>query len=397
MRVLSVGNMYPPHHLGGYELIWRAAVEHLRAAGHEVRVLTTEHREPDPDPSIGEDPDAHRELRWYWREHEFPRMSPQARLALERYNLAVLEHHLASLRPDVVAWWSMGGMSMSLIEAVRRRGLAAVGLVHDEWLVYGPLVDSWHRLANRRGVPRALVERLARVPVRVDFGGAAEWAFVSEATRRHARADGLELERTSVAPSGVDRSLMRSAPMPPWRWRLLYVGRLDGRKGIEVAIRALARLPEASLRIVGAGDERYRARLRVLISELALDERVEFALLPRGELPAEYARADAVLFPTLWEEPWGLVPLEAMATGTPVVATGTGGSSEYLRHERNCLLYEPRDDPAALAAEVRRLAADQALRERLREGGFETAERNDRSRFFASVLALHERAAAGHE
>ncbi len=56
-------------------------------------------------------------------------------------------------------------------------------------------------------------------------------------------------------------------------------------------------------------------------------------------MPAELAAADALLFPVQWEEPWGLVPLEAMASGTPVVATGTGGSGEYLRDGDNCLVY----------------------------------------------------------
>ena len=48
MRVLTVGNMYPPHHLGGYELVWRAAVRHLRSLGHEASVLTTDFRLPTP-------------------------------------------------------------------------------------------------------------------------------------------------------------------------------------------------------------------------------------------------------------------------------------------------------------------------------------------------------------
>ena len=82
MRILAVGNMYPPHHLGGYELIWRSAVRRICAArGHEVRVLTTDYRHPAPDPSIPEDPDVHRELRWYWHDHEFPPLSLRARHA----------------------------------------------------------------------------------------------------------------------------------------------------------------------------------------------------------------------------------------------------------------------------------------------------------------------------
>jgi glycosyltransferase involved in cell wall biosynthesis len=64
-----------------------------------------------------------------------------------------------------------------------------------------------------------------------------------------------------------------------------------------------------------------------------------------------------------------------MAVGRPVVASGTGGSREYLRHEENCLIYEPRDSAAALAEAISRLAGDAALRARLRAGGLATAPR----------------------
>ena len=105
--------------------------------------------------------------------------------------------------------------------------------------------------------------------------------------------------------------------------------------------------------------------------------------------------ADALLFCVQWEEPWGLVPLEAMASGALVVATGSGGSGEYLRHEENCLVYSPRDDPAAVAAAVARLAGDARLRARLRAGGRETVDRFSESGFNDEVMAIVERAAAG--
>ena len=75
MRLLTVGNMYPPHHFGGYELVWRAAVEHLRGAGHEVRVLTTD---VDTGTTEPDDPDVHRELRWHLRDGEFDELGPRA-------------------------------------------------------------------------------------------------------------------------------------------------------------------------------------------------------------------------------------------------------------------------------------------------------------------------------
>jgi glycosyltransferase involved in cell wall biosynthesis len=87
------------------------------------------------------------------------------------------------------------------------------------------------------------------------------------------------------------------------------------------------------------------------------------------------------------------VPLEAMAVGTPVVATGTGGSAEYLQDGENCLIFE-RDDAAALAAAVGRLAGDGDLRERLRDGGVATAARYGEEPYNRAVVAAVERAGA---
>jgi glycosyltransferase involved in cell wall biosynthesis len=88
-----------------------------------------------------------------------------------------------------------------------------------------------------------------------------------------------------------------------------------------------------------------------------------------------YEEADAILFPVQWEEPWGLVPLEAMAVGRPVVATGTGGSREYLADGENCLLFDRAGGGPALAAALHRLAGDEDLRLAIRNGGMATAAR----------------------
>ena len=131
-------------------------------------------------------------------------------------------------------------------------------------------------------------------------------------------------------------------------------------------------------------------------------------MLATGELSESYGRtichwteklpgdcraaADAILFPVTWNEPWGLVPLEAMATGRPVIATGTGGSGEYLRDGENALLVPP-GDAGALAEAVKRLAADPDLRAHLRAGGLTTARRYSQAAFEDRVIAVLERAA----
>ncbi len=353
--------------------------------GHETRVLTTDLDIGTAEP---DDPNVHRELRWYWRDHDFPRLSGRERVRLERHNAGVLDRHLAEFEPDVVAWWSMGGMSLSLIENVRRRGLPAVAFVHDDWLGYGPHVDGWMRAFQGR-LRRAagLAERLVRVPTRVELERAARYVFVSDTTRRRSAAAGVDPSDSGIAHSGIDPALIDPQPERDWSWSLLYVGRLDERKGVHTAIEALAHLPEAAtLSIVGGWDEREEARLRQLAIEHGVEGRVGFlGQRPRDGVRAAYDACDAVVFPVIWDEPWGLVPIEAMARGRPVVATGRGGGGEYLRDGENALLFTA-GDPAELAKAVRKLAVDPDLRQRLRQTGLETAPWYTEDVFNAAVL-----------
>jgi glycosyltransferase involved in cell wall biosynthesis len=393
LRVLTIGSMYPPHHYGGYELVWQSAVLYLRERGHDVEVLTT-----DTDTGVtAPDPEwVHRELRWHLRDARFERLTIPQRIATARHNHAALRRRLDALRPDVVAWWPMGGLNLTLLESVRRQGLPGVAFVHDDWLDYGRWADGWGWLfVGRRGVLAPLAERVFRLPARIDFDGAAHYLFGSERTRHYAREHGADIHRTGVEQLGIHPDYLDATPPGDWRWRLLYVGRLDPRKGVDTAVEALRHLPaDAELELIGGWDAREETRLRELAAGLGLAARVHFAgHLDRPKIIEAYERADAVVFPVRWEEPWGLVPLEAMGKGRPVVATGRGGSAEYLSDGENCLLFEA-DDPVSLADAVKRLASDPDLRERLRRTGFEAAAHYTEPRYNEAVERALLKAAA---
>jgi glycosyltransferase involved in cell wall biosynthesis len=376
MRILAIGNMYPPHSIGGYEVTWRSSTQHLRRRGHQVRVLTTDFRLPQAE-GAEEDHDVHRELRWYWRDYDFPRLSLPAVMRLEAHNGRVMTRHTTEFGPEAVAWWAMGGMSLSLIERVKRDGVPSVAVVGEDWPTYGPEVDAWHHLRLHHARVGSTLGRLVGLPHLLDLDRSCHWLFNSAFTLGSVRANsGLPLAGAEVAHPGVDPALFRPRPPEPWRGRLLYVGRVEPRKGVDTAVEALRHLdPPTALRVVGSEAPGYGGQLRAQADGAGLDGRVELAEpRPREDLPAVYGWADALLFPVRWEEFWGLVPLEAMASGIPVVATGTGGSAEYMRDGENCLLFPP-DDDRALAAAVRRLAEDPGLRDRLRAGGLDTAAR----------------------
>lgn len=371
-----VGNMYPPQALGGYEMTCRDTVERWRAAGHDVHVLTTDFRRPGGEATSMDPPYVDRTLEWYLHGTDFDRPRVWRDLARERRNQWRFATAVRDFRPDVVSFWHLAGMSVGLIAEATQAGLPVVCVVCDDWLTYAAKVDPWAaRLLTSRA--RRALARLAGLPARLAvFGRGDTVCFVSRSTRERAEMRSLwQLpERQFVVPSGIDPLdfPLRVIEDRPWGGRLLCVGRVEPRKGFDVAVRALARLPEARLRIVGPIEPHYRPTLQQLIDDAGVAARVEFGQVDRKDLAAVYAGADAVLFTSAWEEPFGLVPLEAMACATPVVASPTGGSAEFLVGEQNCLTF-PVGDAEALAEAVVRLASDAALRRRLTQSGRETA------------------------
>ena len=376
LRILAVGNLYPPHYAAGYELMWQAAMRRARSLGHQVRVLATDYRAGTGPAET--DPDVHRTLRWYWdiERYRFHDLSPWQRMQLERHNARELNRHLREFEPDVVAWWSMGCMSLSLIELVRRRGIPAVSVVHDDWLVYGQEHDHWSRMWRKRPRLAPVAERCLRMPTVVDAANGGHFVFNSRYTLEAARRAGASLPSATVVYPGIEERFRAALPREPWRWRLLSLGRIDRQKGVDTAVRALAHLPaEATLTVWGTGDPGYVAEMEALARDLGLGDRVRFAgWADAEEVMSAYEMADAVVFPPRWEEPFGLVPIEAMGLGRPVVTTARGGSAEFLRNGENALVFEA-DDAEGLAGAVTRLAEDEALRERLLRGGQETASR----------------------
>jgi glycosyltransferase involved in cell wall biosynthesis len=165
-----------------------------------------------------------------------------------------------------------------------------------------------------------------------------------------------------VVFNGIDTSLFRPTAPDPNIVRtdgtplLLWVGRLQPWKGVDVALHALQEIPRAHLMIVGDGET--RADLERLAQELGLAERVRFlGALPRERLPSIYAAADLLLATSFASETFGIGLVEAQACGLPVVASRFGGFPEVIDEGHTGLLVPPRD-PTALAAAVRTLLND---------------------------------------
>jgi glycosyltransferase involved in cell wall biosynthesis len=184
-------------------------------------------------------------------------------------------------------------------------------------------------------------------------------------------AMGMSRARATVIPCGVDTEAFRPLPVvrpasgPP---RLLVIGRLVERKGVGNVIEALAELPGVRLSVAGgpprdllARDPEV-ARLQRVARAHGVADRVDFlGAVARADVPALMNAADVVVC-VPWYEPFGIVPVEAMACGRPVVGSAVGGLLDTVLPGRTGELVPPRR-PDLLAATLRRLLADQARRE----------------------------------
>lgn len=371
MHVLALTNFYPPFGYG-YGAICRDVMRGLASRGHDVRILSA---------GGGEDEDAFPVER---RLHHVPAAwrRPIAGLRAERVNQRAvseaLEHGV-----DAAVAWHMRGIGKGSLTLLHRAGVPVVYALGDLWVVYerpGPPA-AWRMWSGLDGLPpyRALRRALgaaagglAGVELRPPpIAAQGRCVFASQWLRERYAQEGFAPETARVVPNGID---VGAFPWPPGRpdrapRRALFAGRVDETKGADVAIDALARLPDLSLTMVGGIGEGVRER----IARHGVEDRVRLlGARHREEVVRLMGEHDLFLMPGRIEESFGLVYLEAMASGLPVVGTATGGAAEFCTHESNALIVTP--EPAAVAHAVRRLQDDDALRQRLVAEGRRTAE-----------------------
>lgn len=381
VRVLLIHNTFPPHYLGGAEVVVHNTCHGLLQRGVEASVLMVNAR-------MRRAGDLHRqeqgvpvhevtfEPHWIaspWLQVFDPRVYRRVRAELRR------------LRPDLVHVHNLSGATLAPLVACRRLGVPVVLTLHDQWLLCPN--NLLYRGSGQSCDPAQPPGDCTRCYRRYDF-----WADVPRrrqrfaALTRHVRlflspsqklidlhtAAGYDPARFRLLPNGIApdavrlpaNPLARACARDAGRFRtILFAGALVEVKGVPTLLEALPLLTRHvgrfRLLVAGAGDEHLRAALR------RYDPATVCLLgpLPFQEMRALYAAADLTVVPSVSYENAPMTVAESLMAGTPVLGAAIGGIPELVREGETGYLFPP-GDPVALAAQAIRHFARPARQRR---------------------------------
>ncbi len=279
-------------------------------------------------------------------------------------------------------------------------------LFSEHWGV--PLVSMFHTLAQLKNrVAESAAEREQDVRYEIErrtMAGSDRVVAATKIDRQQILRHYGPMAPIQVIPGGVD--LEQFAPRgrqaaraelgwDPRRKVLLFVGRIQRLKGLEVLLRAFSKLNDLDARVVIVGGQpgtsletREIARLQHLSVKLGIDQRTSFVgAVPHPQLPLYYSAADLTVMPSSYES-FGLVAVESLACGTPVVATRVGGLTSIVRDGETGLLV-PWRDAEMFAERIRGLLEDDRLRRRMAAKARESVLQYGWDRIADEHLALY--------
>ena len=336
-----------------------------------------------------------------------PRIAPNARVihVPAGPEAPVRKQDLLQYVPAFTEWMCDFATGEKQGEIVARRSASSVSgydIIHAHYWLSGLVADALRQCWGARFVQTfhtlaELKNQIAQRPQEMEseerlrsecYLCAAADRLTANTTveeRQLARFYGADPARIRIVPPGVDLSRFHPIEqayaksvigVPQHHRIILFAGRIEPLKGIDTLFRAIALLKEQAdplfdnLCVIviggdpseqGRRDNEEMARLHELRSELGLNDLITFlGARDQETLQFYYAAADCLVMPSHYES-FGMVALEAMACGTPVIASDVGGLSQLVRHNRTGLRV-PSKDPPALANAARRLLSDEALR-----------------------------------
>ena len=360
LKILVITNLYPPQVLGGYERSIADFARLLQHHGHTVLVLTSDtpqfsasHTSLHPDPPI----ERCLLLMGEWSSQGSRWFDPQRVVDVMRQNQAILKHHLEHFQPDVCL---AGNLDFVQTQA---ESLALL-LSHQ--------VPVAHYVMNARAgydpehAPRSSLYQ---------FITCSDWVTAS------LQASGYPAAATAqTLYPGADVDAFYQAELPPRdRLRIAYASLVTQYKGADVLVEALSLLHAAGIEFTatiagGTFQPEFVEALKQFVESEGLQESVHFpGALSRQELIQLYKTHNVLVFPSRFEEPFGISQIEAMAAGLTLVTSGTGGAREIVAERgQDGLIFES-ENPFELADILSSLPTDSARWEAIARTGQQRA------------------------
>ncbi|MBI2867416.1 MAG: glycosyltransferase [Chloroflexi bacterium] len=287
--------------------------------------------------------------------------------------------HLGQFLRGVLSFTQANSLSYDIVHGHYWLSAKVASALKRRWGV--PLAVSFHTLGEvKRRARKGQQERPVRIATerQVITKADALFAFNPDEKEQLVRLYHAPPDRVRVVPGGVDLSLFHPLDMTASRKQLglpekglvaLYVGRVEPFKGVDLLLEATAllkRWDDLTVLVVGGGSAGHAdvERLSALATELGIAERLRFTgSVPHHALPAYYSAADVCVVPSYYES-FGFVAVEAMACGTPVVATQVGGLAVTVEDGQTGYLL-PERSASLLAERIERLLQEPSLRRRM--------------------------------
>ena len=368
MEILVISNLYPPHGIGGYEERCFNTVNTLKERGHDVHVLTSDHK-VEGRQSV-EEPHVTRKL----RVHGFyghPWLSIHDLYDLEKHNQQTLSATIAAVCPDVIHVWNMGGISKALLHTLEALSTPLVYDISDHWIARSLIADVWLSWWNEPGsLKRKLlrkfsestgIKNLADKQVPTDSVHALKFKniyFCSRFMRDLTAEQGYPVDHADIVYCGVEHELFkRKTEFQPPR-RFIWVGRLAEDKDPMTTIKGFLMARKQSdlplcLDVYGRGEADYVQQLESEIKQNDAGKAIRIKSATHEEMRQLYSDYDAYIFSSNWGEPFALTPLEAMSANLPVIMCPDGGDAELLEDGVNALEFVA-GSPTSLAEAILR-------------------------------------------
>ncbi|MBA4262159.1 MAG: transferase, partial [Comamonadaceae bacterium] len=318
MRVLFVHNTY--QHRGGEDSVVESEIELLKSRGHAVESYTRSNDD------IGRLPAATLAQQTLWSERSAQELSALVR----RFQPNIIHAHNTFPLVSPSVYWAASRLGVPVVQTLHNFRLMCLNAL---FLREGKVCEDCLGSLPWRGVVRGCY-RESRPASGVLAGmltlhrglgtyqnKVARYIALNEFCRGKFIEGGLPAGRVAVKPNFVDSRAAPDTGRP--RSGLLFVGRLSVEKGVSTLAQAMGKLPLAGLRVAGDGPQRGELEGLVGVSLLGS--------LPKQGVMDEMARALALVVPSIWYETFGMVAIEAFASGTPVIASRIGALAELVR------------------------------------------------------------------